>query len=85
MVFLAITPTGLKEALRMALTCGSSVWCGADAVSEPEYEALAGADLSRFTYSLAGEPAAVLAGAVATIEEHHPHETVWVERGAGEP
>jgi predicted ATPase len=35
--------------------------------------------LTRFAYSLHGATAADLAGALATIQEHHPGQRVWVE------
>jgi len=84
MVFLAISKAGLSEALRLSLAGGQSVWCGADAISEQDFEALGGVKLSRFEYSLNGEPEEVVSGAVATINEHHPNETVWVERAPSE-
>jgi hypothetical protein len=79
MVFLAITPAGLVEAIRLA---GSAhpVWCGADAITEEDFSANAAENLTRFDYSLL-EPGReqAIAGALITIEEHHPGERVWVE------
>ena len=85
MVFLAISTSGLRQAIEIAERRELSIWCGADAISEPEYEALEGPAISRFVYSLANEGSAVLAGAIGTIEEHHPGETVWVEHVPREP
>jgi hypothetical protein len=79
MVFLAITSAGLAEALRLARSDGSPVWCGADAISETDYLGQESGNLSRFAYALAGERHEVIQGAIETIKEHHPHETVWVE------
>ncbi len=79
MVFLAITPTGLSEALRIATAQGLSVWCGADAISEAEYQSLGAPNLSRFIYSLADASTEKVASAVDTIEQHHPGESVWIE------
>lgn len=79
MVFLAITSAGLAEALRLAGTDGLSVWCGADAISEADYLGQERGHLSRFDYALAGESHDVIQGAIETIKEHHPHETVWIE------
>jgi len=79
MVLLAITSAGLKDAMRLASEKNVSVWCGADAVPEAEYQAGSCPGVSRFIYPLQGAPANVLAGALDTIEEHHPGETVWVE------
>jgi hypothetical protein len=36
MVFLAITPAGLANALRAAKT-DDAVWCGSDAITEADY------------------------------------------------
>ncbi len=82
MVFLALTPVGLEEVLRVRRDTADAVWCGSDAISEADYAALEGVNVSRFNYPLQGEPGDVLAGAIDTIEEHHPGETVWVERCA---
>jgi hypothetical protein len=80
MVFLALSQEGLAEALRIATPEGGAVWCGADAMSEEQFASLSGSkNLTRFTYSLQDADAEVLAGALATIEEHHPRERVWVE------
>jgi hypothetical protein len=79
MVLLAISKTGLDDALRLAADGTAAVWCGSDAISEADYAARRGATLSRFIYPLQGADADTLAGALDTIEEHHPGETVWVE------
>ena len=79
MVFLAITPKGLAEALDLAKSNSSPVWCGSDAIGEAEYSSRTGANLSRFIYPLSGQPASVIEGALETIAEHHPGETIWVE------
>jgi hypothetical protein len=78
-VFLAITPSGLKDALRVAADSGSAVWCGADAISEEAYATLKGKRRSRFIYDLGTRDPLVLEGALDTIGQHHPDEVVWVE------
>jgi hypothetical protein len=83
-VFLAISPTGLKEALQFASSTGSAIWCGSDAVSESEFQSLAGRSISRFIYPLQGESADVINDAISTIEEHHPGASVWVEKPKSE-
>lgn len=82
MVFLAITPNGLKDALREATRSGTAVWCGADAVSEQDFAALKGKGLTRFAYALGGRDPLVLEGALDAIGQHHPDEVVWVETAA---
>lgn len=79
MIFLAITPAGLVDALRAAKV-GDAVWCGSDAITESEYAILKRADLTRFSYALGDQT--LIADAVRTIEEHHPGHTVWVETSA---
>ncbi len=79
MVFLAITPQGLADALEVAKANSSSVWCGSDAIGETEYSNRHGTNLSRFIYPLSGQPPSVIEGAIDTISEHHPGETIWVE------
>jgi hypothetical protein len=83
-VFLAISPAGLKEAIQLASSTGSAIWCGSDAVSETEFQSLVGRSITRFIYPLQGEPADVINGAVSTIEDHHPDATVWVEQPKSE-
>jgi hypothetical protein len=80
MVILAISASGLQDALRLTESRDADVWCGADAISEVDYVALKNHRLSRFTYPLQGESVETIAGAVDTIEEHHPGETLWVEK-----
>lgn len=81
-VFLAITPRGLKDALRKASGSGTAVWCGAEAVSEEDFSALRGAYLTRFDYELGARDPLVLEDALDTIDQHHPDEVVWIEAAA---
>jgi hypothetical protein len=78
-VFLAITPDGLNDALRVAADSGSPIWCGADAIPEQAYLALKAKDLSRFIYDLGDRDPLALEGALNTIALHHPNEVIWVE------
>ena len=39
MVYLAVTSSGLKDALRAA-NASDAVWCGSDAISESDYATL---------------------------------------------
>jgi hypothetical protein len=83
MVFLAITPAGLAEALRLAAGT-SPVWCGADALTESEFSAMQANNVTRFVHSLSGPgESAVIAEALVTIAEHHPGQRIWVEHEAG--
>jgi len=78
MIFLAITQNGLNEVLDL-IGSTSQIWCGSDAISKAEFEALRSGTLTRFDYSLKGAKAEVMRGAIETIVEHHPGERIWVE------
>lgn len=79
MVFLAVTPLGLRQAIALSKRAPLVIWCGADAISESDWDDLSGVDVSRFDYPLAGEPPEVIKGALEAIAEHHPQAAVWVE------
>lgn len=76
MVFVAITAVGLAEALRRA-SSEDEIWCGSDTISESEYARVERPGITRFNYSLAGLE--LDDGAIATVAEHHPGQTIWVE------
>ena len=78
MVFLAITPGGLAESIRMAAGT-EAVWCGSDAISEAEFQALAATNLTRFSSALGEATPDKISEFVVTVQEHHPGQRVWVE------
>ncbi len=79
MVYLALTRQGLREILDASTAAETPVWCSADALSEAEFEKLERGNVARFTYSFADADKATIQDALATIEEHHPGERVWIE------
>jgi hypothetical protein len=79
MIYLAITPMGVQSALKTAADSSATVWCGADAMSEQEFDAHLGSNVSRFNYSLGDATDADIAGAIETVREHHPSAIIWVE------
>ena len=79
MVYLALTPRGLREILDALEATKTPVWCSADALSEAEFAKLDRSNVTRFTYSFTDADQATIQGALATIEEHHPGERVWIE------
>jgi hypothetical protein len=79
MVYLALTQQGLREILDVSKAAKIPIWCGADALSEAEFQKLGHGNVTRFTYSFANADKATIRHALATIEEHHPGERVWVE------
>lgn len=76
MVFIAVTPAGLAEVLCRAIS-EDSIWCGSDTISQSEHAAMKRPGLTRFNYSLADLE--LDDGAIATVEEHHPGRSIWVE------
>ncbi len=58
------------------------MWVGADCVSEEDHKNLlrAGINVTRFVYPLENASLSVIECAFATVEEHHPRETVWLPR-----
>lgn len=79
MVHLVLTPQGLQEILAALPDAENAMWCSADALSEDEFDKLRRGNMTRFDYSLADADQETIAGAIATIEEHHPGERIWVE------
>ena len=79
MIFLAIAPKGLADALKSARD-GDHVWCGRNAVSDERYKTEK-MTVSVFTYAFTGAGGLDdLQGAIWTMQEHHPGHTVWVEQ-----
>jgi hypothetical protein len=78
-VYLAMTRPGLLIALELASHTQCEVWCGADAISEAEYEGHSGTPLTRFNYVLAQKDTPILQRALATVAEHHPGQEVLIE------
>jgi hypothetical protein len=80
-VYLAIDLDGGREAARAAHPSGASVWAGEDVFTPREQEQLraSGLSLTVFNYSLRGAKPEVLEAALATIEEHHPDHTIWIQ------
>jgi hypothetical protein len=79
MVYLALTPQGLRDILNASGAAKTAVWCSADALSEAEFEKLERGNITRFTHSFVNADTATIQDALATIEEHHPGERVWIE------
>jgi len=81
MVYLVIDPATAGEVIEVAQKIGSAVWVGSDAMSHNEHYRIAasGVNLTRFEYPLSGVSAEVIAEALATVAEHHPGESIWVQ------
>jgi hypothetical protein len=79
MVFLALTPSGLRDALHLAAGQGNAIWCGAAALTEQEFQSQLLPGVTRLDYAPGVSEKKSIARALDTIEQHHPGETVWVE------
>jgi hypothetical protein len=79
MVILALTSSGLQQALHLPVDSSIAIWCGADAISESDYKTLARNGLSRFSHSLGNLTIEELSSELDTITEHHPNETIYIE------
>jgi hypothetical protein len=84
-VFLAFTHESALEAIALAKVGGHHVWLGADALRGDEHAAhiANGAKLTRFSHAFDSTDAEAVEEAVATIREHHPTETLWIQRNEG--
>lgn len=84
MVFLALEPKSAAEAIALARRTGAAVWIGSDAMSHDDHYRIAseGVNLTRFEYPLSDADATVVEDAIATVLQHHPNETVWVQRAS---
>jgi hypothetical protein len=84
MVYLALDRASALKAIALAASGGHAVWVGSDAISEEEHVRFGseGVNLTRFAYALASANASVVEEALATVEEHHPGEIIWVQHVA---
>ena len=81
MVYLPLEPVAAAEAIQLSRKTGYAVWVGSDAITEEQHRQLTrdGISITRFVYPLATATNEDVAGALSTIEEHHPGEVVWVQ------
>jgi len=80
MIFLAITPKGLADALASARE-DDHIWCGRDAVCDEQRDEIFRMKVTIFSYAFTGQNAYEdIQRSVSTMEHHHPEHTVWVEQ-----
>jgi len=81
MVFLALTRSGLEQLVSVIGHTPSPLWVNDGVLAADEREKLraTGVDLTNFTSPIAPEDRSAVAGAVDTIAEHHPGQSIWVE------
>ena len=82
MVFLVLTRAGYEELRGITRQVPSPLWAGDGVLSEQEIPALYadGVTVSNFHYAIDPLDASAVEGALYTIAQHHPGQTIWVER-----
>jgi hypothetical protein len=80
MVFLATTRRGYDDYL--ALRTKAALWISAAVLTDDELEQLRsqGRNVTTFAHEVRSDDAEVLSEAIDTIREHHPNESIWIER-----
>ena len=86
MVIFALTRAGYFDVEPLIRSGSHVVWLNADLLDGATIEALRQSGVSVTTFSVPIDPNDIDAidEAVATIEEHHPGERIWVERRAAD-
>jgi hypothetical protein len=82
MVVLALTRAGYEELLRHTKEVPPKLWLGHGVLTNDEIERLrlSGVDVTPFNHAIDPTDSASVEGAVHTVAQHHPGETIWVER-----
>jgi hypothetical protein len=81
MVYLALTTRGARDALIVLRKVEDSIWLNCGVLSKEEIEQLRanGHDVTVFTRPIDLADREAILDAVATVDEHHPNETIWSE------
>lgn len=81
MVLVPVDPSSVADAMGVARAYRCSLWLGSDALTESQISQLRreGLSVTVMNRPLTGADAADIAELVATIAEHHPGESIWVE------
>jgi hypothetical protein len=79
MVFLATTRRGYDAYMALNQTAG--LWISTAVLTEEELRRLRseGRHVTTFAHAVGTDDPDVLSEAIATIREHHPSESIWVE------
>lgn len=82
MVVLALTRSGYDELRRQTVGVPSPLWVASGVLTEPELVQLrsAGAEVTSFNHPISLSDTSAIERAIETIAEHHPGQTIWVER-----
>ena len=81
MVIFILTSKGYKEMESVIKESNSPVWINEGILSDEEIEELRsqGIQLTNFSYLIDKTNQKEIQGALETIKEHHPGETIWTE------
>ena len=79
MIYLAISPRGLHEALQVARLGSDFIWCSAEAITESEFRVRHLPGVTRLAYSPSMFDQVQMERAIDSIAEHHPGESIWIE------
>ena len=79
MVFLAINTAALQSYMQLQ-RWDFPLWLTADVADTASLQKLRahGVAFSTFNYAITAEDMDAIQGALWTIQEHHPHHTVWM-------
>jgi hypothetical protein len=79
MVFLATTRRAYDDYI--ALNTQAALWLSAAVLTDEEVRRLrsAGKKVTTFAHEVRSDHPEVLSEAIATIREHHPSESIWVD------
>jgi len=82
MVVFAVTRAGYEELRRSLKETPSTIWLGEGVLTPSEIDALqrSGVNVTPFDHAIDPTDSVAIDGAVHTIAQHHPGETIWVER-----
>ena len=85
MVFVALTRVGFDGLVSLLGCVPSPLWVNANVLSAQEIANFRseGVEVTNFTYFIPVEDENAIASAVATVAEHYPHKTIWVEHAPG--
>jgi hypothetical protein len=85
MVYLALDSKGAREAVEVCAATKSALWVTADSMLEADLQGARqkGVSVTNFSSLTSNATPEEISDAVATMREHHPSETIWIQDLAG--
>jgi hypothetical protein len=82
MIFLILTRLGYHQLMALSKAAHSAIWVNSGVLGEGELLKLREADVevTNFVRFIDVGNLSAVEGAVATVQEHHVGQTIWVER-----